>query len=387
VERHVSTLNKIGSPALARTFLSRLQQDYGNRVVARVVALARQQQASAAAALSGQNPQQQPAPAQNAGDVVRFPDGTIKLTPKVQRFDAAGNHLSQEIEITSPSQNVDLTPPNLTNGEHGSIRFIFDAEWEFGAKHPQTHGLLIPSKGSSRLVTLTPYRVPAETKPDEDKVKFSKTRPTLAFSEGTGGALDKQPFATEDPDDQGGSVTVAPSITFQVQSADQKGVGVSVDLLIFSPQFDGSLQVAVNETQSISRAYTATLRFPLNPQPQPNPPQPNPPQPNPPTPVPPGPKSEFKSKRFTGQSTLEACGRGEHRMLIGEGDHDAVLKVQQTLAEAGFAIDPDGAYGPKTEKAVANFKSTHKPPIVPSDGVVGPQTSHALDEIAASRGE
>ncbi|MDX2241477.1 MAG: DUF4157 domain-containing protein [Leptolyngbyaceae cyanobacterium bins.302] len=98
---------------------------------------------------------------------------------------------------------------------------------------------------------------------------------------------------------------------------------------------------------------------------------------------PPGSKpSQFRSQRFAGQPTLEACGRGEYRMLVGEKDAEAVQKVQETLNEAGIPIQANGIYSEETRLAVAKFKKEHDPQIIPSDGVVGPQTSHALDEIA-----
>ena len=112
-----------------------------------------------------------------------------------------------------------------------------------------------------------------------------------------------------------------------------------------------------------------------------------PPQSTPPEAVPPQSKSEFHSRRFSGQSTLEACGRGEYRMLIGEKDSEAVQKVQESLIEAGISVQVNGIYSEETRQAVAKFKREHNPQIVPSDGVVGPQTSHALDDIAVEHGQ
>jgi peptidoglycan hydrolase-like protein with peptidoglycan-binding domain/LysM repeat protein len=116
------------------------------------------------------------------------------------------------------------------------------------------------------------------------------------------------------------------------------------------------------------------------------PPKPVPPQPVPPQPVPPRPNSQFSSRRFIGQPTLEACGAAKHRMLRGESDFEAVKKVQETLVEAGIPTEVTGIYSENTKRAVAKFKREHNPQIVPSDGVVGPKTSHALDEVAVEHG-
>ena len=110
--------------------------------------------------------------------------------------------------------------------------------------------------------------------------------------------------------------------------------------------------------------------------------------PTPPAPTPPLPQrdSQFRSRRFVLQPTLEACGKGEHRMLRGDSDLEAVKKVQETLSEAKIPVKADGIFGEETEQAVAKFKREHNPPISPSDGVVGPKTSHALDDVAVKHG-
>jgi outer membrane protein OmpA-like peptidoglycan-associated protein len=196
-----------------------------------------------------------------------FDGGFIKLVPTVERFDAAGKSLGS-VTINDPSQNVSLG--NVTNGDHGFVRFVIDASWDFGNRgqgHPLS--IIIPTKGSARLVTLTPFRVLTTVGKDDDKIKFSKTRPTLQFTEGKGASLDKQPTATEDADDLGGSVTISPSITFQVQTAAQTQGTVNVNLVIVDGSVSEAFQSAVNEVESIGRAYTANLKYQ---EPKPTPP-------------------------------------------------------------------------------------------------------------------
>ena len=74
-------------------------------------------------------------------------------------------------------------------------------------------------------------------------------------------------------------------------------------------------------------------------------------------------------------------------MLRGERDTEAVIKVQETLVESGINIEVDGKFGEKTEQGIAKFKREHNPQISPSDGVVGPKTSHALDNVAVEQGQ
>lgn len=179
--------------------------------------------------------------------------GFIRLVPKAQRFNEKGQPVGPVVNITDPSQNIDMG--EVTNGDRGFIQFFFDANWDF-------HGQgLVPENGTATLVTTTPFRVPAKTGPDDDKLKFGKTRPSLLASQGTGAAMDKQPTTSEDADDLGGSVTVAPSVTYQLQTAVQAQVQGTVQILFFSLSESIAVQSAVNEVDSISRAYTANLRY------------------------------------------------------------------------------------------------------------------------------
>ena len=86
---------------------------------------------------------------------------------------------------------------------------------------------------------------------------------------------------------------------------------------------------------------------------------------------------DLTSPRFAGDSVLEACFDGKHRMLLGETG-SAVEKVQQALTDSGLPLKIDGIFGPKTQAAVAKFKLDNG--ITPSDGVVGSGTMAELDQ-------
>jgi hypothetical protein len=240
------------SPAAGAGAILGLQRLYGNRHVARLL--------DGLVRAGARDPTIDRNPADKALAPQKFDGGFIRLTPKVERFDAAAKGQG-EVVIANPSQEVDLG--SVTNGERGSIRFTIDAEWDFGNRgqgHPLS--IIIPTKGIARLVTLTPFRVPSTfEKADDDKIKFSTTRPTLQFTQGRGASLDKQPGTSADPTDIGGSVTISPSITFQVQTAAQTQGTVNVDLVIFNGSVSEAFQSAVNEVESIGRAYTANLVF------------------------------------------------------------------------------------------------------------------------------
>ncbi|HEV2381685.1 MAG TPA: DUF4157 domain-containing protein [Terriglobia bacterium] len=183
-----------------------------------------------------------------------FQAGVIRIVPRAQCF-LNGNQ-GPLMPISDPNQALGLG--NVTNGDRGFIRFVVDSDWDF-----ENPGLGVePARGRAQLQTTTPFRVPkGELKDEDDKLKFGKTRPTLQFSEGTGAAMDKQPTTSEDPDDVGGSVTVAPSITYQVQTAKQVQGGFNVTVLVLSEGANVAEQVALNETELISRAYTAELKY------------------------------------------------------------------------------------------------------------------------------
>jgi len=87
----------------------------------------------------------------------------------------------------------------------------------------------------------------------------------------------------------------------------------------------------------------------------------------------------LQSARFIGDPVLEACLAGRHRMMAPESGA-AVQKVQQALLDLGYDLGPrrdDGTFGTVTGRAVSLFKTRRN--ISPSDPVVGPKTTAALD--------
>ena len=65
------------------------------------------------------------------------------------------------------------------------------------------------------------------------------------------------------------------------------------------------------------------------------------------------PPAGLSSPRFAGEPLLEACFANRARMREGTDDADAVSKVQQALADLGYAVGGvDGTFGPKTAAAV-----------------------------------
>jgi peptidoglycan hydrolase-like protein with peptidoglycan-binding domain len=98
----------------------------------------------------------------------------------------------------------------------------------------------------------------------------------------------------------------------------------------------------------------------------------------------------LSTPRFAGDSTLNACLAGTHRMQQGEPDHAAVQKIQRALVDLGYLKSYgtgtiDGIYGPLTDAAVAKYKDQRN--IRPSDGVVGPQTMARLDTEFPTRAQ
>ena len=93
-----------------------------------------------------------------------------------------------------------------------------------------------------------------------------------------------------------------------------------------------------------------------------------------------GPASGAAIKAF--QQTLRATDLGttvgqlDWPALVStvrHGDHGEAVKAVQTLVPGGLTVD--GSFGPLTEAAVREFQTMFSPP---SDGVVGPNTWHAL---------
>jgi len=95
----------------------------------------------------------------------------------------------------------------------------------------------------------------------------------------------------------------------------------------------------------------------------------------------------LNSPRFQGSVTIEQCLNGARTMppsngALPETDRDAVSRVQRALVDLGYLLsfddEVDGTYGNRTAAAVSRFKFDRA--IAPSDGVVGPRTSKALDD-------
>lgn len=86
----------------------------------------------------------------------------------------------------------------------------------------------------------------------------------------------------------------------------------------------------------------------------------------------------FKSNRFSGDSILEACLAGKHRMYAG-ATGESVKAVQQALIDLGHPLveGASGVFSARTGALVAAFKLAHK--LSPSDPVVGSGTMKALD--------
>ena len=64
---------------------------------------------------------------------------------------------------------------------------------------------------------------------------------------------------------------------------------------------------------------------------------------------------------------------------LRKGDHgDAVKNMQRLLNESGYSVEPDGAFGPATVKALKDFQRANG---LAADGVCGPKTWAVLDPV------
>ena len=95
------------------------------------------------------------------------------------------------------------------------------------------------------------------------------------------------------------------------------------------------------------------------------------------------------SERFKSSGKLQACFADRDRLRAGDPDRDAVKRVQGALLELAtttgrpYDLGPsgaDGAYGPKTEAAVKQFKNDENLGFT-QFGDVGPGTMRRLDQI------
>ncbi len=73
--------------------------------------------------------------------------------------------------------------------------------------------------------------------------------------------------------------------------------------------------------------------------------------------------------------------KDEHTIAAGATGDD-VKTLQMQLAEVGYAVKPDGSFGPATDNAVREFQSSCGLPI---DGVVGLKTWMALDKACDAK--
>src|SRR4051812_10187416 len=88
----------------------------------------------------------------------------------------------------------------------------------------------------------------------------------------------------------------------------------------------------------------------------------------------------LRAPRFAGDPILEDCLAGLHRMLAPETGI-AVKRVQAGLIALGRDVGDagaDGIFGDGTGAAVIAYKADKG--LTPTDPVVGPKTSQALDD-------
>jgi peptidoglycan hydrolase-like protein with peptidoglycan-binding domain len=73
------------------------------------------------------------------------------------------------------------------------------------------------------------------------------------------------------------------------------------------------------------------------------------------------------------------CGAGGmHMSILKQGSRgDEVRTVQDKLKKLGFAVEPDGIFGEKTQAAVITMQTIFGYDI---DGAVGPATLKLLDQ-------
>ena len=66
-----------------------------------------------------------------------------------------------------------------------------------------------------------------------------------------------------------------------------------------------------------------------------------------------------------------------HHPTLRLGAHGGLVEhAQEELVRAGYALDPDGAFGPKTLGAVVSFQRSR---VMKADGIIGPATWAALE--------
>jgi peptidoglycan hydrolase-like protein with peptidoglycan-binding domain len=96
----------------------------------------------------------------------------------------------------------------------------------------------------------------------------------------------------------------------------------------------------------------------------------------------------MKSRRLGRHEQLQAASKGAPSLRRGASG-PGVAELQSLLADLGLQFkvsfakgQPDGIFGAETESAVKDFQRRNG---LTSDGIAGPLTIGALDEIVASK--
>ena len=86
----------------------------------------------------------------------------------------------------------------------------------------------------------------------------------------------------------------------------------------------------------------------------------------------------------SGGASTAGAATGQTRPVLARGSQgDAVVQLQNLLHDENFAVAVDGDFGPGTEVAATRFQSENG---LTADGIVGPQTSAALDAAKKKAG-
>jgi lysozyme family protein len=98
-----------------------------------------------------------------------------------------------------------------------------------------------------------------------------------------------------------------------------------------------------------------------------------------------GPNRDLSPKAINDEFAWNRVINGQKMLRVGDNGLE-VQALQQKLQQLGYAVTPDGSFGPQTTRAVSKFQEDFSEQGLSVDGIVGKKTANLIEQRARNTG-